>query len=154
MVDSSVKNHGEAEYDIQICLRYQEIQVWPKFRSEVYLFLLLYINRSITKMFLTEKLLEMMDSSVKNLGEVESIISRSVLIRKILLWTNFLKNSKFILPLYMNWSITKSFPIETLLKMIDSSVRSPGEVESITFKSVLLRNFFVMDRFMYSGNSR
>ncbi len=56
--------------------------------------------------------------------------------------------------LYMNWSITKYFPIETLLKMIDSSVRSPGEVEYITFKSVLIRNVFVMDRFMYSGNSR
>ena len=56
--------------------------------------------------------------------------------------------------LYMNWSITKNFPIETLVEMIDSSVRSPGEVESITFKGVLIRNFFVMDRFMYSGNSR
>ena len=31
--------------------------------------------------------------------------------------------------------------------MIDSSVRSPGEVESITFKTVLIRNFFVMDQF-------
>ena len=41
-----------------------------------------------------------------------------------------------IMLLYMNWSIIKKFPIETLLKMIDSSVRSPGEVESITFKSV------------------
>ena len=56
--------------------------------------------------------------------------------------------------LYMNWSITKIFPIETVVEMIDSSVRSPEEVESITFKSVLVRNFFVMDRFMYSGNSR
>ena len=56
--------------------------------------------------------------------------------------------------LYMNWSITKNFPIETLFKMIDSSVRSPGEVESITFKSVLIRKCFVMDRFMNSGNSR
>ena len=89
MVDSSVKSHGEAEYDIQISLRYQEIHVWPKFRSEVYLFLLLYINRSITKRFPTEKLLEMMDSSVRNLGEVESIISRSVLIRKFFVMDQF-----------------------------------------------------------------
>ena len=89
MVDSSVKSHGEAEYDIQICLRYQEIQVWSKFRSEVYLFLLLYINRSITKKFPTKKLLEMMDSSVKNLGEVESIISRSVLIRNFFVMDQF-----------------------------------------------------------------
>ena len=71
MVDSSVKNHGEAEYDIQNCLRNQEIQVWPKFRSEVYLFLLLYINRYTTKKFPIEILLEMMDSSVRSLGEVE-----------------------------------------------------------------------------------
>ena len=48
----------------------------------------------------------------------------------------------------------KNFLIETLLKMRDSSVRSPEEVESITFKSVLIRNFFVIDRFMYTGNSR
>jgi len=56
--------------------------------------------------------------------------------------------------LYMNWSITKNFPIETVMEMIDSSVRSPGEVESIIFKSVSIRNIFVMDRFMYSGSSR
>ena len=89
MMDSSVKSHGEAEYDIQICLRYQEIQVWPKFRSEVYLFLLLYINRSITKKFPSKKLLEMMNSSVRNLGEVESIISRSVLIRNCFVMDQF-----------------------------------------------------------------
>ena len=40
-------------------------------KSEVYLFLLLYINRSITKHFPIEILLEMMDSSVKNLEKVE-----------------------------------------------------------------------------------
>ena len=56
--------------------------------------------------------------------------------------------------LYINRSLTKNFPLETLLEMIDSSVRSPGEVESFPFKSVLIRNFFVMDRFMYSDNSR
>ena len=40
-------------------------------KSEVYLFLLLYINRSITENFPIEILLEMMDSSVKSLGKVE-----------------------------------------------------------------------------------
>ena len=40
------------------------------------------------------------------------------------------------------------------MEMIDSSVRRPGEVESITFRSVLIRKLFVMDRFMNSGNSR
>jgi len=59
-----------------------------------------------------------------------------------------------LLLLYINWSITKKFLIETLLEMIDPSVRSPGEVESVIFRSVSIRNFFVMDRFMYSGNSR
>ena len=59
-----------------------------------------------------------------------------------------------LLLLYINWSITKKFLIETLLEMIDPSVRSPGEVESVIFRSVSIRNFFVMDRFMYNGNSR
>jgi len=58
-----------------------------------------------------------------------------------------------LLALYINRSLTKNFPIEPLLKMIDYSVKNSGEVESISFKSVLIRNFFVMDRFMYSGNS-
>ena len=52
-----------------------------KIRSEVNLLLALYINQSITKKFQTEKLLEMMDSSVRSLGEVEYVISISVLIR-------------------------------------------------------------------------
>ena len=47
----------------------------PKFsrriRSEVYLLLALYINRSITKKFSIETLLETVDSSVRNPGEVE-----------------------------------------------------------------------------------
>ena len=35
----------------------------------------------------------------------------------------------FLLPLYINQSLTKKFPIETLLKIMDSSVKSLGEVE-------------------------
>ena len=50
-----------------------------------------------------------------------------------------------LLLLYINWSITKKFLIETLLEMIDPSVRSPGEVESVIFRSVSIRNFFVRD---------
>ena len=34
-----------------------------------------------------------------------------------------------LMTLHINRSITKYFPIETLLKMIDSSVKSPGEFE-------------------------
>ena len=43
-----------------------------KIHNEVNLLLALYINRSLTKNFPIEKLLEMMDSSVESLGEVES----------------------------------------------------------------------------------
>ena len=60
IMDSSVKSHGEVEYDIQ-----------RKIRSEVWVLMLLYISRSITKKFPIETLLEMMDSSIENLGEVE-----------------------------------------------------------------------------------
>ena len=56
-----------------------------------------------------------------------------------------------LLPLYINRSITKKFLIKTLLKVIDST--SPGllTLESIISKSVSIRNFFVMDQFMYSS---
>jgi len=122
-----------------------------KIRSDDYLLL------SITKILLTKTLLEMIDSSVKHLGEVEYDTKNCLQHQKTPVKP---KNSKWgqppiiLLPLYINRSITKIFPIETVVEMIDSSVRSPGEVESITFKSVLIRHFLVMDRFMYSGNSR
>jgi len=35
----------------------------------------------------------------------------------------------FLLPQYINWSITKILPTKCILKTIDSSVRNPGEVE-------------------------
>ena len=49
-----------------------------------------------------------------------------------------------LLPLYMNWSITKYFPIETFLKIIDSSVKNPGEVEydnenCVRYQKILVR---------------
>ena len=95
-----------------------------------------------------------MDSSIKNPGETEYDKQN---------WLHRQKNQ--VLPKNSKWGLrplatvhklvpTKKFPIETLLEMMDSSVESLGEVESFTFKSVLIRNFFVMDRFMYSGNSR
>ena len=59
-----------------------------------------------------------------------------------------------LLPMYINRPITKKIPIETLLEMIDSSIKNLGELESIISKSVSIGNFFVMDRFMYSGNKR
>ena len=71
MMDSSVKDLGEVEYDNQNSLKHQKNPVRRKVRSEVYVLLLLYINWSITKKFPTEILLKMMDSSVKSLGEIE-----------------------------------------------------------------------------------
>ena len=52
-----------------------------------------------------------------------------------------------LLSLYINWSLTKNFPTEKLLEMMDSSVRSLGEVESVISRSVLIRKIFVMGRF-------
>ena len=148
MVDSSVKSHGEAEYDIQICLRYQEIQVWPKFRSKVYLFLLLYINRSITKKFPTEKLLEMMDSSVRNLGEVESITFKSVLIRNFFVMDRFMYSGNMNFEFFRKLVHNKNFLIKTLLEMIDSTSPRFLTLEFIISKSFSVGNFFVIDRFM------
>ena len=50
---------------------FRKLKFGRKIRSEVYLFLLLYINRSITKKFPIEILLEMMDSNIGNHEEVE-----------------------------------------------------------------------------------
>ena len=71
MIDSNVRNLGEVDYDKQNRLKLQKTQVWLKNLKEVYLLLPLFVNRSITKKFPIETLLEMMDYSVKNLGEVE-----------------------------------------------------------------------------------
>ena len=46
-------------------------QLGRRIRSEGYLLLPLHINRSITKKFPIEILLEMIDSNIKNLGEAE-----------------------------------------------------------------------------------
>ena len=71
MMDSSVKNLGEVEYDKQIEYNVKKIKFSPKSRSEIYLLSVLYIDRSVTKKFPIETILEMIDSSLKNLGEVE-----------------------------------------------------------------------------------
>ena len=56
---------------LKIAYDIKKPQLSRKTRSEVYLLLPLYINRSITKKFPIETLLKMIDSSVKNLGKVE-----------------------------------------------------------------------------------
>ena len=70
-IDSNVKNTGEVEYDNQNCLQHQKTPVCPKSRSEFYLILTLYINRSVTKKFPIETRLEIIDSSVGSHGEDE-----------------------------------------------------------------------------------
>ena len=66
-----MRNLGEIEYGKQNWLQHQKNLVHSKSQSEGYLPLPLYINWSITKRFLIETLLEMIDSSIRNLGEVE-----------------------------------------------------------------------------------
>ena len=65
MIDSSVKSPEEFEYD------YQKTQVWPensKWGSPPFA----TVHKSVhKKKFLIEVLMEMIDSSIRNLGEVE-----------------------------------------------------------------------------------
>ena len=67
-IDSSVRKTGEVEYDTQNCLRHHKSHAWPKNSKWDSL---PYINRSMTKYFLIERIQERTDSSIKNLGEVE-----------------------------------------------------------------------------------
>ena len=62
-----------------------------KIRSEVYLLLALYINRSVTKKFPIETVLERTDSSIKNLGEVEYDKQNWLQRRKTQAWPKNLK---------------------------------------------------------------
>ncbi len=71
MIDSDIKNLGNVEYDNKNCLQIKNSQFRRKIRSEVYLLVPLYINRSITKNFPIKTLLKLIDSSIKNLGDVE-----------------------------------------------------------------------------------
>ena len=70
-IDYSVRSLGKVEYDNQNCLKHQKTPVRPKSRSEVYLILARYTNRSVTKQFPIKTLLETIDSSVRSHGEVE-----------------------------------------------------------------------------------
>ena len=70
MIDSSVRNLEEVEYDKQNRLQRQKPKL-KKVRSEGYLQSPLYINRSITKEFPIETIPERTDSSIKKPGEAE-----------------------------------------------------------------------------------
>ena len=62
MIDSSVKNLGEVEYDNQILYNIKKPKFGREIQSEGYPLLQLYINRSITKMFPIKTLSDMIDS--------------------------------------------------------------------------------------------
>jgi hypothetical protein len=70
-MDSSTKNLGEVEYEKKYCLQREKIQSGRKIRSDGYLQLPLFKNRSITKKFPIKTFLKMMDSSIENHGKVE-----------------------------------------------------------------------------------
>jgi hypothetical protein len=72
-IDCSVRSPREFEYGNQIATDIKKPKSGWKIRSEVYLQLPLYKNwnRSITKKFPIETLLELIDSSARSLGEVE-----------------------------------------------------------------------------------
>jgi hypothetical protein len=76
-----------------------------------------------------ETLSEIIDSSVKSLGEVESLISRSVFVRNFFVMNQFSNPHFIFFTQYISHSITKKFPTETLLEITDSSVRSSEEVK-------------------------
>ena len=71
----------------------------------------------------------MMDSRVKSLGEVEYDNQNCLKYKEKPVRRKIRREVNVLVLLYINRSITKTFPIETLLKMMDSSVESLGEVE-------------------------
>jgi hypothetical protein len=94
MIDSSERSLGQVEYDKQNWLQYRETRVRLKIQTEVHLLLLLFINlkQSIPKKFPIKTISERTDSSIKNLGQVESVISKSVLVRNIFVMDQFIKS--------------------------------------------------------------
>ena len=83
----------------------------------------------MTEKFPIELLLEMMDSSVKNLGEFEYDKQNRLQRQKTQVSPNNVKWDLPPLPLYRNRFITKKFLIETILERTDSSTKNVGELE-------------------------
>ena len=92
----------------------------------------------------------MIDSSVRNLGEVESVISRNVLIRNIFVMNQISEKFEAHFPLYITWFLTKKFPIEMFLEMMDSSVKNLGEVEYDNQNCLKLKKTQFADKFEMS----
>ena len=108
----------------------------PKFNrknwSEGHLHLSLFINRSVAKKFPTRRFLRTVDSSVRNPGEVEYDKQNRLQRQKSQAWPKNWCEGHLQLSLFINRSVTKKFPIETLSEMIDSSVRSLGKSNMIS----------------------
>ncbi len=128
-MDSSIKHHEEIEYDKQNCLQHENIQSGRKIWNEGYHLQPLYKNRPITKYFPIKTVLKIMDSSTKNLGEVEYEKKYCLQREKIQSGRKIRSDGYLQLPLFKNRSITKKFPIKTFLKMMDSSIENHGKVE-------------------------
>jgi len=100
-----------------------------KIWSEVYLLLLLYINRPTTKKLLTKRILKTIDFSVRNLGEVEYDKPNWLQHQKSKFGRIIRSEVYLLLPLCINRSIKKYFPIETIPERTDSSIRNLGKDE-------------------------
>ena len=71
MMDSNVITFEKSKMMSKIAYDIKKPQFGRKIRSEVNLQIPLHINRSMTKYFPIKTYMEIMDSSVKNLGEAE-----------------------------------------------------------------------------------
>ena len=92
----------------------------------------------------------MTDSACPKFFMLESVLSEIVLIGNFFGMDRFVHTGpKFKVNITKQFPTkTKNFPTETLLAMIDSSIKNPGEAESVISKSVLVRKYFVVDQFM------
>jgi hypothetical protein len=111
-------------------------------------------NRSISKKFPIKTLLEMIDSSERSLGEVEYDKQNWLQYRETRVRLKIQTEVHLLLLLFKNLKqpIPKNFPIKTISERTHSSIKNLGQVESVISKSVLVRNIFVMDQFIKSGN--
>ena len=90
----------------------------PKIRNEGHLLLSLYISWSVTKNFPTETLLEMIDSSVRNPGEVEYDKQKLLQHQKIQVRPLFANHVKVLRPLHKNWPNLDFLMLPELLLII------------------------------------
>ncbi len=149
MIDSSVRSLGEVEYDKQNWLQYRETRVRLNILNEVYHLFPLFINWSITKYFLTKTLLKMTDSTCPRFLMLESVLSEIVLIGNFFGMDcfRFLKRSNRRWT--SAWIFSRTLVSRYCSQFCLSYSTSPRllSLESMISKSVLIGNFFGMDRF-------